>query len=232
MKYRDPALRQKLAGEYVMGTLPARARARFERLMARDPDLAGLVAEWQERLAPVDLTAPAAAPPERVWRGIEAQLGEARPRAAPPRVAATAPRGWWSSLPVWRGLALGALAAAAALLVYVAVPRPATPPTGVAAILADASGGPAWLALRSGERIELRPVQAAAPAPGRAYELWLIAGGPPRSLGLVPTGGRSLGPLALPPNAALAISLEPAGGSPTGAPTGPVLWQGKILAAS
>ena len=32
------------------------------------------------------------------------------------------------------------------------------------------------------------------------------------------------------PSAALAVSLEPPGGSPTGKPTGPVLYQGRLLA--
>jgi anti-sigma-K factor RskA len=67
----------------------------------------------------------------------------------------------------------------------------------------------------------------------RAFELWAIAGGPPRPLGLLrPAGGERLVLAAgtVPRDGVLAVSLEPAGGSPTGLPTGPVLYQGKILA--
>jgi anti-sigma-K factor RskA len=57
----------------------------------------------------------------------------------------------------------------------------------------------------------------------------------PRPLGLIAKGALSvdLGPLAARALASgvLAVSLEPAGGSPTGSPTGPVLYQGRILAA-
>jgi anti-sigma-K factor RskA len=67
-------------------------------------------------------------------------------------------------------------------------------------------------------------------------ELWLISPAvpAPRPLGLIAKGTLSvdLGPLAARALASgvLAVSLEPAGGSPTGSPTGPVLYQGRILA--
>jgi anti-sigma-K factor RskA len=70
---------------------------------------------------------------------------------------------------------------------------------------------------------------------GRSYELWLIAGRatPPKSLGIV--GSDEFTERPLPANvdvdtlrtATFAVSLEPTGGSPTGAPTGPVLFTGK-----
>jgi anti-sigma-K factor RskA len=72
---------------------------------------------------------------------------------------------------------------------------------------------------------------------GRSYELWLIAGSSsaPRSLGLV--GADEFTERALPGNvdaatlrnASYAVSLEPSGGSPSGTPTGPVLFTGKIV---
>jgi anti-sigma-K factor RskA len=70
----------------------------------------------------------------------------------------------------------------------------------------------------------------------RAIELWLIPAGDtrPRSLGLIQAGQPirlDIPPdLArrLTPDAALAVSLEPPGGSPTGLPTGPVVALGKL----
>ncbi len=70
---------------------------------------------------------------------------------------------------------------------------------------------------------------------GRVPELWLIpADGTPRSLGLIDLGGVqkvSVSPTLLKlvaEGAVLAVSLEPAGGSPTGLPTGPVVATGKL----
>jgi anti-sigma-K factor RskA len=72
---------------------------------------------------------------------------------------------------------------------------------------------------------------------GRSYELWLISSrfSSPRSLGIV--GNDEFTQHALPANydvdtlrtASYAVSLEPAGGSPSGVPTGPVLFTGKAV---
>jgi anti-sigma-K factor RskA len=73
--------------------------------------------------------------------------------------------------------------------------------------------------------------QSAGPAAatGSVYELWLIEGdNAPVSLGLIegPSVERPVG--NMPAGAILAISLEPSGGSTTGAPTGPVLVTGVV----
>ena len=80
---------------------------------------------------------------------------------------------------------------------------------------------------------------AATPETGRSYELWLISSRypTPRSLGIV--GNDEFTQRALPANfdvdtlrgATYAVSLEPAGGSPSGVPTGPVLFTGKAVEA-
>lgn len=82
----------------------------------------------------------------------------------------------------------------------------------------------------------LRRVSAAQET-GRSYELWLISSrfSAPRSLGIV--GNGEFTQHALPANydvdtlrtASYAVSLEPAGGSPSGVPTGPVLFTGKAV---
>ncbi len=78
---------------------------------------------------------------------------------------------------------------------------------------------------------------SATPETGKSYELWLISSrlGVPRSLGVV--GGEEFTQRPLPGNydvdtlrtASYAVSLEPSGGSPSGAPTGPVLFTGKAV---
>jgi anti-sigma-K factor RskA len=228
MRYTDPRLRNLLAGEYVMGRLPPLARARFERLLADDAALARIVAQWAERLAPLDAGIQAVEPPARVWRAIERAVGPAPSAIAAPRPA---PRSWWDWLPLWRGFGFGGLAVAAALLLFVALRPPPVP--AVVAVLADQAGAPSWIATRIGAGeiavVAVRPQPLAA---GRSFQLWSIAGGAPKPLGLLaatPEKPLVLAAAEIPADGALAVSLEPEGGSPTGLPTGPVLYQGKVL---
>ena len=73
---------------------------------------------------------------------------------------------------------------------------------------------------------------------GKSHELWVVPGnGAPRSIGVMPAGKKMHMDLAeqiaelLRQGATIAISVEPPGGSPTGAPTGPVMWSGKLESA-
>ncbi len=82
----------------------------------------------------------------------------------------------------------------------------------------------------------VRRVAANMPV-GRSYELWLVSDRypAPRSLGVLRSDEFTQTPqlASYPPetihDATYAVSLEPEGGSPTGAPTGPVLWTGKLI---
>ena len=108
----------------------------------------------------------------------------------------------------------------------------------VVAVLNQDPTSPAWLVTvdLAAQRLTIQPL-AELPKRDKAYELWLVAGGdtPPRSLGLLQAEQPTTLPVAavlrpdVPRAAALAVSLEPAGGSPTGLPTGPVVYQGALL---
>ena len=232
MRYEDPELRERLAAEYVLGTLPSRARRRFERLLAEDPELARVVAAWADRLAPIDTATPAEQPPARVWRAVEARIA-----------AGVAPllsgHRRFGSLAFWRGLAVAACAAAAGLIIYITgFPRSAGPlaPT-VVAVLADQSGDPNWIAIagpRRGE-VSVSVIRSQSEDARHAFELWGISGGTPHPLGLLPRQSGNAATILAdqlpPPGELLAVSLEPPDGSPTGLPTGPVLSEGKVLLA-
>jgi anti-sigma-K factor RskA len=227
----DPADRGKLvAAEYVLGVLGAEERREVERRLMHEPALAAEVAFWEERLGVLaDAVAPVA-PPQHTWSQIEAAIH------AP---TTTRPASLWHSLAFWRrfGIASATLAAASiAALVYIAlVPATRTP---LMATLAGSSGQPNFVAAVTATGNDLLVVPAALLTNDpRAIELWLIPPGPdqrPRSLGLIEPGQPMR--LTIPPDlagqltpdAALAVSLEPPGGSPTGQPTGPVIASGKF----
>jgi anti-sigma-K factor RskA len=240
MNYNHPELRDHLAAEYVLGTLHGWARRRFERLLAADPTLAAVVREWEARLMPLAQAVTAVEPPARVWALISDRLGlpPAPAAVSKPRVE---PRGFWESLAFWRGLGLISSAVAAGLLVYLAVlapgPKPVEGGEELVAVLADEKERPVML-VSAEPRAQALTVKVLAREPiagDRSYELWALpAGGAPKSLGLVAASGitrikldqAKVGLVNAP---AMAISLEPRGGSPTGLPTGPVLFKGAVV---
>jgi anti-sigma-K factor RskA len=232
MNYDDPRLRALLAGEYVLGTLRGRARRRFERLLLDEPALRRLVEDWEMKLNLLAESIPPVKPPERVWRAIQARIAPARTEAP----------GWWNRLALWRALAAAALLAGVVLGIQLARPPALETPPARVAVLTGTQGQPAWLlalVAKPGEGASLRftALQPQVLGPDQSLELWLIPGGEgaPVSAGLLPPSGSGTQPLpaaawhALGRAQAVAVSLEPKGGSPTGAPTGPVLFQGVLM---
>lgn len=262
MNYDDPTLRDHLAAEYALGTLRGAARRRFERLMRDDPALRALVGAWDARLNPLAESAPPVPPPETVWTRIEARLGpEAAPAVPRPpararrrslaeilfgrpqgSVPSLATAGLWYCVGFWRTAGITGVALVTILAIYLVAGRPTEDwaPTHVA-VLSAAEGAAVMVArvdTRTG-RLALTPVALPPTSPDRAFELWLLppGGAAPRSLGLVGAGrfertGLPAEDIAGLVAGGLAISLEPAGGSPSGQPTGPVLFSGAVLPAS
>ena len=242
--------RDGLAAEYVLGTLEAAARREAEALAARDPAFAALVAEWERHLAPLADDIQPVAPPSGLLARLENILDIlGSPRAATP----TAPqlRRARRARTAWRFSALSAGAIAAALALYIAVTEliPDAPQTRTVAVLNQAAAVPAMMVSLdlTADRMIVRPLAAAESelarqlaAGEKALELWLVppGGGAPRSLGLLPPEGEIS--IALSPQlekdligaVALAVSVEPPGGSPSGASTGPVIYQGAVLPSS
>ncbi|MBV9826327.1 MAG: anti-sigma factor [Alphaproteobacteria bacterium] len=234
MRYTSPELRDRLAAEYVLGTMPVRVRLRFERLMNTEPDIQSRVAEWNLRLAPLAAVTAPETPPARVWQAIERWLPAAPRDIAPRRQAGIAER-WLEKLAFWRGLAVAASGALAAAVLYIWLGSGPGHPS-VVAILADPAGDPVWLATRNAREVRLSAMRPISPDPAHSLELWGIASGEaPRALGLLPqTPDQTfvISSADLPPaGGVLAVTREPPNGSPTGRATGPILWQGKTLDA-
>jgi anti-sigma-K factor RskA len=104
------------------------------------------------------------------------------------------------------------------------------PPAGVA-VLAPPTGGAAVLLATAEPNgvLRIRPAGTIVVPNDHDLELWALQAGEtqPRSLGVMPASGiRLVAPLAA--GTQLMVSLEPRGGSPTGSPTGPVLYGGRL----
>lgn len=239
----------KLAAEYVLGTLKGGARRRFEGLWQTEPQVRRITAQWQDRLHPIAQFTPAVTPPPQLWQAIASRL---KLQAA--GTTARKPsfwRGLRDDLGFWRGLGMASTALATILIAVLATRAPGILPgnpagtptdtaisqTSYVAMLADDRAQP--VAVVTGDernhRLTVKVVLPQTIAADRSLELWAVPkSGPPRSLGLVDASGSVS--LQLPANttpqtvALLAISLEPKGGSPNhNAPSGPIVYKGAWL---
>lgn len=238
MDYSRAPLADRLAAEYVLGTLRGPARRRFDTLLPAHPALRSAVARWQDALVPLAASVKPVQPSARVWQGIEARLFAERQAAQFARDQAPVP--WWQRVLPWRAATGFASAAALALGVALVMPQPAQPPVVIVMSPNEAAAaGPALLAKAKfvasvsadGRGLVLKPLDALPVEAGRALELWAVpAQGAPRSLGVVASdqSTRVIRVELLKNTAAFAVSVEPTGGSPTGAPTGPIISVGKL----
>jgi len=230
MTTRDeqPNDKRTLAADFVLGVLDAESQSRAEALMANDTDFAAEVERWRTRLADLDAGATPMAPDPSVWSRIEAAIATA------PAVATAPPRpSLWHSLSAWR--AIGLIGSAAALLFAVAFGvalREAQRTPAMIAVLVDGDKAGAVVHVFNDGRAVLLPLTDIAVPPDRALQVWTLPSRErgPVSIGLMEqarTLSLALKDLPTPRNDQLfEITLEPKGGSPTGRPTGPILFKG------
>lgn len=230
-----PQLLQKLAAEYVLGTLRGGARRRFETYLKQDPMVLQAVREWQAHLLPMAEFAKSQPVSAEVWLAVERRLGLLKKNDR-----------WeyWrqlrQDLSFWRGLGLVSTTAALVLVSVLLGQRAEqslpTSPTYVATLSDEKAQTQVLISgNRAKRKMTVRMVQAQAIAANQSLELWSIAkDGKIRSLGLIAANGEV--ELALPdflvPEATniLAISLEPKGGSGNPEkPSGPILFKGVWL---
>ena len=225
-----PELQERLAAEYALGTLRGAARERFKRWLNEEGALARAVSEWEARLAPMTAGVEPVAPRPRLWKSIARELDE---RAEATRRSAQG---------FWRNLALVASGALAAVLVMAVVApgwlKPAAQASYVALLSDPKTQRPVLYVSvpRRGSELKVRTLDPAIRVADASLELWALPrGGKPKSLGLVPAASEGTMRLPAPADASLgnvpvlAVSLEPKGGSPTGLPTGPVLYSGPCV---
>lgn len=225
MDYSHPDMADRLAADYVLGTLRGAARRRFEALLPAHPTLRAAVQGWQQRLGVLSADVTPVAPSPVVWARIQERLF-GRPEPTP---------AWWRGLGLWRGLAATATVAALTMGVLLSRPTPATPPIVVVMTAPDATQAatPQFVASVSGDgrSLVIKPLAGTAVPSQKALELWALAPeGAPRSLGIVANDRPTIvlrGAL-LKDTTGFALTIEPPGGAPGGKATGPVVSVGKL----
>ena len=221
MKY-DAALVDNLASEYVLGTLRGPARRRFDRLMTDRADVRFAVWRWERRLNGLAEGIVPKKPPRRVWKNITRRIDTSTRTGLLDRW-----RAMWITLP------------AAAAFAWLAVAIFPIQALDRVAVFADETTATMWVISADLDTglLQAQTVNAPDLAPDSSFELWILRGNlPPLSLGLLSVTAGAVETemsaeliAALTDFGQLAISLEPAGGSPTGLPTGPVLYQASLV---
>ena len=230
MRYESEPLQDRLAAEFVLGNLRGAARSRLVNLMRYRPGLRDKVVHWEECLYPLVMRAPKVKPPPRVWRAIHARIS--------PKAASGLGASEW-----FRRFAMGGFAAAAlAALVYIGVAPPRTPAFTMVAVLNDARAQPgilvSWTPRQAANRqLSVRILAHPSMPPGTSWQAWVLAGpaAAPISLGFVTTDETPV--LEVSPAAANAlqgavsvgVSVVAKGGSVTGRPGGPFVFEGPVL---
>ena len=192
MNYDDPELLDRLAAEYVFGSLSSRARRRFERLRQRLPAAEKAVLDWERRLMPLSGSVPSERPPARVWNAIDERTGGGERRAST--------RSWRWLRPVW-GFAFGVVATLGVVRLFpdvmpieAIVQERGTLPQSYVGLLTDAQNNAVLLAssTRYGRILSvkwLRPVEVPA---GRVAVLWALPReGAPFAVGIVPLADKA-----------------------------------------
>lgn len=232
-----PDDRENLAAEYALGLLEGEELQHAIQLERDEPAFRDAVVRWTDRMAPMlDSVAPVE-PPAGSLAKIERRIG-ATAIGANDNISTLR-----RSLGQWRAFAGGATALAASLALVLVLRSPAEidPPTPepvaplVAMIEGDEGAAQLIAMWRKDERkLMLFPARVPPAGPGHSHQLWVIpADGKPRSVGVMPE--RTMMAIMddemadhLDAGVTLALSLEPSGGSPTGAPTGPVIATGQL----
>ena len=217
-----------LAGEYVLGTLGADERRAAEARIAADPAFEAAVAAWERRLQPLADTLPAVEPPDGILDKVFARIDGVRGTSAQNVIHLR------RAIQRWQ-LTSAVMAAAAGILAGVVLLDLSAPPvrqSEYVAVLTSEGAAPKFVASINIDTgmMSLRRVDTASMPADKGYELWAIEPGQaPKSMGLVEEASLTMPMGGAADDLTLAISLEPKGGSTTGAPTGPVMFSGTLV---
>jgi anti-sigma-K factor RskA len=229
-------------GEYALGLMSPDEALLFEARLAREPELANELASWQRHLVEIDEAAPILVPQPALWTLISNSVALQDAQATKPRLPAPEPSGivnLWNNLPLWRWGGMTALAATLMLGIGLNNARNqiAEKPAMVAVLLTADGETAAVVNVAANGKAQLVSLKGIPVPEGKAIEIWTLwdRSVGPRSVGLISKAGSlslNLNNLPRPqPGQLFEMTLEPATGSPTGRPTGPVLNKGTASTA-
>lgn len=242
MNYIRPDLLDKLAAEYVVGTLHGGARRRFQRLLREHPSARLAVEIWEERMAPMSERLSAAPASDRLWTSIQARIDPQRAAAVTASKGESLLSRWfnWRTLgTLTTGLALGIVGMGVVLPLAgpqkVAVPEGRVLPESYAGFLRDTAGDLTVLvsSLRRGKTVDIKVLRPVTIPTGQTLQLWaLFKDASPVPIGTIPGTGKSQITMRyssedlLAKATELAVSIEPPSAAPPTQPTGPFILQG------
>ncbi|CAN8139940.1 Anti-sigma-K factor RskA [uncultured Thiomicrorhabdus sp.] len=251
MKLNKSDLQQRLADDYVMGLMSQQARRNFEKRMRQNPQLREQVQRSEALWNLLSLSIPERTPPRHVWNNIASQLFYEKPKSisqirrnlqSTPQIQQT---NW---IKTW---AIAASLATVGLTAYIGITQISLPVNDNTqqfvmdeatnqhlAVLINDDKQAGWLLKyhQGTQRIHVQTLQALRLDHQRTYELWIIADGveQPQSLGLMPEVGEyelkltEQQMMLVAKVKKFAVSIEPAGGSPTGLPTSAPVYLGDV----
>lgn len=233
MNYLTEERQNALSSEYVLGSLHGPARVRFQRLLMQHNSMRHTLWRWEGRLNELGGALPNVQPAPEVWERIQTRLGFTTATSTASTNVVTLPQRKPRGLQWFAGLSAAAAILMAVLLVNLQPVEPLLP--GQIAVVQSEKAQALWLIELREDQLVVTATDKFTALDNQDYELWMVAadGRPPISLGLLPKQGK----LSLPRSvlfdqvqiAALAVSLEPLGGSPTGQPT-TVLYMAELVA--
>jgi anti-sigma-K factor RskA len=229
------------AAEYVLGTLTLEERQAVEARLPSEPALRKAIATWESHLTPLTDTIRPVSPPANLYAKVRAQIGlSSHVISLKTREQQLVRRG-----NQWRNFGAGmtALAASLAGVIGFQTLQPVQSPTQFVAVLQSADDQPAFLMTIDTKTHNCVITAVKAPKQAnKSYQVWMVHDKmpKPKSLGVMAEGEMNVMPMASASaeenamfmNANFAVSLEPEGGSPGDGPTGPVLFQGKLIQAT
>ena len=161
MRYHDQELQQRLAAEYVLGSLHGQARRRFETLQSQIPALQFAVNTWAQRLHPMADDLEPVTPPAKVWEQIAQQtVGN--------------PGGIWKNLPFWRGF--GMIAASITLVLALLFNFLPSPGRQHVVFVTNTKAQPVWVvqARMKSHQFEVKTLIGTPMPKNKVCVLWLV----------------------------------------------------------
>lgn len=234
-RYQDPKLYERLAGEYVLGTLQGRARQRFAQLVEKRRYIRNAVIQWEQYLDPLSTQITVQSPPNRVWRNISRELDFLSNQSGRIRLI-----GFWNNILLWRATTFTAIVFLVVSLLYSWFPQTQFPGSpSYLAVLKSKQDAPMFVATASFSPMQMKVMMMdeSVMYPNKDLELWCVMkqSGEAWSLGVLARKKETV--FAMNQNewrlmgdiSSLTVSVEPLGGSPTGRPTGFEVYTGELI---